>query len=260
MYDLIDRQERRLKDNIAEAVRNYSNSIVSVHVALETETVEETNTAYNPKTSMQQSLSEETQTDTNSQANVASEPGVAPNTGMSVNAAPSSPTNSTNSERNKTAYENRFGMTQQKRMKPAGQTTVEAASVNLPRSDFLKRYNDANPNAKDPDEKTLEEWAHYELENVRKRVESACGAKPGDERIVVGIYLDSPSQIAIAGTGGSATASAGISVVGHAKEIAIGVLALMSLFMVSMMVRKSGQPVRAACFARRHGRRCRRRL
>ncbi|MBV8782301.1 MAG: hypothetical protein JO353_12970, partial [Phycisphaerae bacterium] len=154
----------------------------------------------------------------------------------------------TSTERSKTTYLNAIGSMTETRSAPAGQPTVTAASVNLPRSDFLKRFKDENPGSKDPDEQTLEKWANYELENVRKRVASACGMKSSDERVVVGIYLDSAADVAVAGVAPAVSSSIGTSLVSHAKEIAIGVLALVSLFMVSTMVRKSG-PAGSPSFA-----------
>jgi flagellar biosynthesis/type III secretory pathway M-ring protein FliF/YscJ len=242
LYENIDKLEAKYQDRIAANI-GYDKPLVTVSVDLNTENVTQTSVTYDPKKSAQLSKTEKSETDTSSQGSPASEPGVAPNTGMSVT-TPSSQTNATNTEKTETDYENGLASVTETRSQPAGKYTVTAACVNLPRSAFLERYKTKHPGDTDPDEQALETWAKYDLDEVRQRVASACNMKPNDERIVVTIYADSQSNVALAGMGATATTSAGLSVTSHLKEIAIGVLALISLFMVSMIVRK-GAPIGA---------------
>ena len=70
-------------------------------------------------------------------------------------------------------------------------------------------------------------------------MQSACGLK-SPENIFVDLYADVPPAQSRAEPTAQAAASSSISLMGHVKEIAIGALAMLSLFMVSMMVRKGG--------------------
>jgi len=70
-----------------------------------------------------------------------------------------------------------------------------------------------------------------------------CAVFPSDDALYVGVFSDVPQPDLPVGQGTSASSVTG-AMTGHIKEIGIGGLALVSLFMVSMMVRKAG-PVAA---------------
>ena len=142
--------------------------------------------------------------------------------------------------------------TQETTLSPAGGGKVVAASVRVPRSYFVRAYKLAKADAKDPDEATLKASIDLQLPGIRSAVKSCTGLRD-DELISVESYPDVVPLLAAAvgATGApaaSATAPLTETVRGYSKEIAVGLLAVVSLFLVSSMVRK-GTPAPVAVVA-----------
>jgi flagellar biosynthesis/type III secretory pathway M-ring protein FliF/YscJ len=112
---------------------------------------------------------------------------------------------------------------------------VVTASVRVPRSYFVASYKNKN-GGKDPDEAALTAFTDQELTHIRQDVKG-CTGLTSDDAVIVGAYSDAPPQV-IAGPGAAAPSAIGTLMSGHVKEIAVGILAAVSLFMVSMTVRK----------------------
>ena len=241
VYEQREQQEHYFEDKIAKGLGNYYGAgpgpLISVSVNLDLQSRVSTKTAYDPATSVQKESSTDNQTEESNQSSSAAEPGVSANVGASVN-GPSSGGTSTSTERDKTDFINDIGSTTETITKPAGEEQVVSAAVGLPRSHFIDLYLKTNPGAKQPNEDMLRKWAEPELLLVKHQVESACGLK-AEDNIFVDLYADATEQPAATEALASVGSSA-LSITGHVKEIAIGALAMLSLFMVSMMVRKGG--------------------
>jgi flagellar biosynthesis/type III secretory pathway M-ring protein FliF/YscJ len=154
---------------------------------------------------------------------------------------------STTMERNKVKMENHPGRIHKTIRSPAGALSVASASVTFPRSFFVKAYQSLKGD-KEPNDAVLQPFISDQLEKLRKVIK-ACLNVPTDEAVVVDSYVDFlPAAVE------APTQTAGVSLLlgSHGKEIALGVLALASLFMVSMMVRKTGPAVATAGAAAAH--------
>ena len=75
------------------------------------------------------------------------------------------------------------------------------------------------------------------MEKLRTQV-AGCADIADEQRVVVSMYNDAPSPLLSAATA-TPGGTIGETLNRYSKEIAVGALALISLFMVSMMVRKS---------------------
>ena len=115
--------------------------------------------------------------------------------------------------------------------------SVTSASVALPRSFFLKAYKTETRSDKDPSEAVIEPYIKKHLDSYRAQVK-ACLNLPSDEVLALDAYVDLLPVAAEV----TAQATSGVALLlgSHGKDIVLGVLALASLFMVSMMVRKGG--------------------
>jgi flagellar biosynthesis/type III secretory pathway M-ring protein FliF/YscJ len=136
-----------------------------------------------------------------------------------------------------------------------GAVTVRSATVRVPRSYFVSILKHGDPNAKEPDDASVQALAKSQLASIGDGVKKCVGLKTDDE-LSVDMYLDLPGA---GGLGGIVLAapSSGASLAGstspistvtaYGKEIGVGVLAVVSLFMMSSMVKKSTpSPVVAA--------------
>ena len=134
---------------------------------------------------------------------------------------------------------------------PAGSMAVVGASVSVPRSHFLRIFKQAYPDAKEPDDDALRPIIDKELLSLQG---VALGALPiAKDKVHMNVFYDylpiggGPDGAAAGGARAAAATSLPLAALrSHGKEIALGLLAVVSLFMVSMMVRKASPTVALA--------------
>ncbi len=209
---------------------------VSVTVKLDTSLSRKTIHTVDPKQIVSvPTKTEETNSETQAEPAASQDPGAVSNTALSL---PSSGgggggnTSSSDSTELKADYSN----TDEQVTQEGGMATVESASVRVPRSYFVDQYKNEN-DGKDPDDpaafKAFIDDTSQKIHNVVK----GCAVFPSDDALVVEEYSDAvPPELPL-GQQAAASPLNGI-VTKHSKELGIGVLAVVSLFMVSMMARK----------------------
>jgi flagellar biosynthesis/type III secretory pathway M-ring protein FliF/YscJ len=179
-----------------------------------------------------------------------SEPGAVPNTGGANQGATlaggaagaggeGTTTNSTDSKIQNQIFPTR---TIEKSINPAGTSNVVGASVSVPRSYFVKIFKMANPTAKDPDDTALTPLVDSESRKIKNAVMGCVTQNTPEDKILVDMYWDFVPASETAGGQPAVATSIPLALSGHVKEIVLGALALLSLFMVSMMVRKTTPP------------------
>jgi flagellar biosynthesis/type III secretory pathway M-ring protein FliF/YscJ len=175
---------------------------------------------------------------TNPGASSSAEPGVVSNAGLAIpGAASAGGGGSTSTETKDTAkFQNFVPETDTTTKTPAGDVSVVAATVRVPEAYFAAIYARQNPNMKDPPtEAELAPLITAELPKIRTDV-MKCTGLTAESDVAVETYVDVAPIMAAAP---QTTALSVTNMVGvHSKELTLGGLALMSLFMVSMMVRK----------------------
>jgi flagellar biosynthesis/type III secretory pathway M-ring protein FliF/YscJ len=120
---------------------------------------------------------------------------------------------------------------------PAGKDTVASAAIDVPLSYFQRIAHRGKPGGKDLPDAEMDALIKTETDKIRDKVCKAIGIKSADD-LVVDMYVDAPPEMTPAP---AATPSAALSAItAHAKEISVGLLAVVSLFMMAMMVRKTG--------------------
>jgi len=174
------------------------------------------------------------------------EPGAVPNTGLSTDVGPIAPQQSQHKEQNETENVVDSGYTKEVRHAPAGNAVAVRASVRVPESYFIKAWKVKNPSAnRDPTDAEVEALVQRQTKQIRDGVKAATNIKD-DDAIAVASYIDVDSVMQPTEPAAAGLATLPMTVGFGAKEIAIGALALISLFMVSMMVRKSAPPPQLA--------------
>jgi flagellar biosynthesis/type III secretory pathway M-ring protein FliF/YscJ len=238
--------DMKVKEETVEAQKIYTqfgyipNLLVSVSVQIDNQTTSRQTHTYDKDNTISKPVSESTKTEeTSSTAAPAADPGVGANTGASITAAAGGGGGSTSStSEDKTENQILPSDKTETTQIPAGKDTVVAATVRVPRSYFVNAYKSTN-NGKDPDDAALQTEITSELTSIRTGVKTLLGLK-GDDDLSVDMYPD----LAVGGTMVMATASSPLSspvgsVTVYGKQIGIGALAIISLFMMSSMVRKS---------------------
>jgi flagellar biosynthesis/type III secretory pathway M-ring protein FliF/YscJ len=165
---------------------------------------------------------------------------VLPNVGTNTAAAAGTTGGGTSRETEYAKFENHVGETLTESHNPAGEVTPLSASVRVPLSYFEAVYTRIHGGQKAPDPKTLQPLIDSEIPELRAAVQK-CTSIAAANDVVVNPYVDlvpvnfntpvAPVQASVG--------SAAVAVVGsHSKEFALGGLALVSLFMAMMMVRR----------------------
>jgi flagellar biosynthesis/type III secretory pathway M-ring protein FliF/YscJ len=243
--ELMDMQ---VKQETIEAQKIYaqfgyiSNLFVSVSVQIDNQTTSRQTHIYDKDNIFSKPLTESTKTEESSSTAAApADPGVGANTGSTisiVNTGGGGGQTSTNTEE-KNEYQNFPSDKVETTQIPAGKGTVLSATVRVPHSFFVNAYKDSNPKAKDPDEAALQPIITQQLKSIREGV-MKCVALKSDEDLSVDIYPDLPtSSTMVMATETAPSASPMGSVAAYGKQIGVGVLAVVSLFMMSSMVRKA---------------------
>lgn len=218
---------------------------VAVSIKINTTSIVKDQTEYDAKNVVQKETQSSSETDETSSAVPApgGEGGAAPNTGASVAGPSGSGGQSQNHEKQEQKFDVKVPETQIHSKTPAGDVVPLGATVRFPISYFAGIYHRNDPSAQQPTAKELDAIVASQLPTLREAVMHVAGLQSIDQ-VTVTAYMDPLPVEGAPVTNSAASSGAGIVALlagGHAKEIALGALAVMSLFMASMMVRK-GQP------------------
>jgi len=164
------------------------------------------------------------------------DPGVGANTGGELSIQASAGGTTTTTEESVTKMEN-FPTHREEHMRVGGGDAVPtSATVAIPRSWFVKQLKDVDPTStKEPDLAAIEQKIAAEQAVIQETVQKTLALADASS-VQITTYVDPPAELPGAGSGGSGLF--GFTVGGNMKEILIGVLALVSLFMISMIVKK----------------------
>ncbi|HEX8325767.1 MAG TPA: flagellar M-ring protein FliF C-terminal domain-containing protein [Tepidisphaeraceae bacterium] len=236
--------EQHFVKKILQQLPEFPGAKATVSIDLDTKTSFKTAVKYDPKNKAEAVLRQTTTTEETNQAAAAAEPGSTANVGVMGESAVG-PTKTSSMEKTETTNQVGLGSETETIQSPAGNSVVKTAAVRLPESYFYRIWKSRNPKAQnDPTDADIQTLIDRVTPGIRASVKSATGLID-DKAVWVGAYLDEvPDTAPVAG---AELAAIPVNSGFGAKEIAVGALAVISLFMVSMMVRKSApQPVLAA--------------
>lgn len=238
--DLLERQAQWEDFNVKK-IRDYLSHIDGLQVALSVrinlETKQRRTHSIDDVKSKEAEINAKTSESGNSSPPPA-DPGVAANTGTLLT-VPGAGGNNSTTEDTVTKMENFASTTDESATIPAGEPSVVAATVAIPRSYFVNSIKGRDPSAKEPDQNAVDAQIAAERATLQEAVKNALGMADA-QSVLVTSYVDTsaaipPPDSAGGGAGGIFTLALG----GNMKEVLIGALALVSLFMLMMIVRKA---------------------
>ena len=256
VFELREQNEAWLEQKIRAHLEFIPNATVTVTCDVDNQTKDEHVTKYDKTGAFTQTTMEHNQTaESHTTDGAAREPGAASNDGVSgpgggdvTGGGGSGPSagavtsNSTSTEDQQQQSQAYVPSVDQHITTPAGKAVVQSAAVCVPVSYVTKRFRAANPSIKDPTDADLQRAAAAEVANLRQQVATVVGLA-SVERVSVDTFVDDTStdltMAAAAAPGMSASSAALGGLTGHAKEIGVGVLAVVSLAMMFQMARKS---------------------
>jgi flagellar biosynthesis/type III secretory pathway M-ring protein FliF/YscJ len=243
MNEAREKREADLEQKIRNEFAFITGLTVTVNCDIENRQMDEHVVKFDKASTVVQPLKTSTVTDESSSlpggsrdpgasANTAgSNSGVSLDAGTGTTAAPTPNTTSTNKE--DVTNEVDVGHDDITTHTPAGKDKVQSATVRVPRSYFTAIYKLQDLKTAPP----LTDFISSRLTSIRDGVKKVVGLKTDDD-LSVDTYEDIPVDMALA-TAPSMQASTLTTVGGHAKEIGVAVLAVVSLLMMATMVRKS---------------------
>ncbi|MDB5294880.1 MAG: fliF [Phycisphaerales bacterium] len=231
--------EKKLTDKIQNYFKDIDDLRVAVTYRVNNSTKTSDKVLYDREKSLielQQSTKRDKE-NTNRQ-NAPAEGGVMPNVGT-MPASP--PAGSERADNDNTESMTNFiapGLEKLSVHTPAGEATATGVTVRVPRSYLVRAAKNGDPTAKEPDAASLDNAAKAEFAKIRRAV-GALTQITSQDAITVDDFVDAVPvpTVQLAGAGGI-----GAVVTSNVKEIALGGLAIVSLFMMSMIVRK-GAPI-----------------
>ena len=245
--DLVKEGERHFSQKIQERLRNIDGVLVSVTVDPNMKSLRSEKETFDKAGTFDKVIeSTERTNESTTTSRPPGEPGAVPNTGGANQAASlggaggvaaGSEGTTTNESETKTKMMVFPSVVREKLLSPAGSSAVVGASISIPRSHLIQIYKSVFPTAKEPDDAALQPLIDKELLRVKANV-LGCVAQTPEDKVTVDWYYDYLPASASSGQVAVAT-SVPLALTGHLKEVALGALAVISLFMVSMMVRKA---------------------
>jgi flagellar biosynthesis/type III secretory pathway M-ring protein FliF/YscJ len=237
IVDAINMAENVYRDKILKQFGDISGLMVSVTVKLNTASTLTNSVTADPKqvVSTPKSNEERTTETPIGAAGGGQDPGTVANGSLSVqpSSAAGAGASATTSD-TKIAFDTLIPTTSTTTRKGPGDFTAQSASIRVPRSHFINAWKIVNP-GKDPDEATLSASIEAELANIRKQVKGCTGIE-NDDGVIVAEYTDAPVDASAPSM--AVPSAVTTTLAGYSKEIGVGLLAVVSLFMVLMMVRK----------------------
>lgn len=226
------KQERYFSDKIRSLLANIPGLLVAVHAELDTEAREERRHTW----SKPMMTSEKSETKTQDRGGSPTGPGVVPNTSKAIASGGAA------DHLEDTSSESKFEIKPESEVvsktRPNGIKSL-SASVNVPRSYLATIYRQANA-GKEPTDTDLKPLAAEEIKKITALVRRALAVAADSDAVVVDWFHDE-SLVPI---GEVVQAGSSENVVNLVKvyggKAGLGALAVVSLFMMLMMVRRVG--------------------
>jgi flagellar biosynthesis/type III secretory pathway M-ring protein FliF/YscJ len=247
---LLQQHEASAEERVRKTYSDIPGLLVSVTMKLNTTTIHTEKKDYDAKGTVQKVISSTSETDqTTGASQPGGEAGTMANVGLSAGGGGGGSGGGQTHEKTDEKMTVMVPETHTVSSTPAGDATPIGAAVRVPLSYFARMMQAMNGSTSEPSYAQLRPLIDDELKKMRLTVATDVGLKTAEE-VSIDTYVDVSPSLASAPV--AAASGFGVSHVvgGHAKEIALGALAVMSLFMASMMVRKaSPSPLLAATAA-----------
>lgn len=244
--ELQQNTEKIVRQRIADALAYIPGVKVTVNVMVNS--LDKTTTTHSYEDPKVGPVSETTSLRSSTRGEPSAEPGVQPNVGATLASAVTGQS-SLSDERNEASMIPAFGEKDSRVRDPGGYARKINATIGVPRSYFLMvfRQQQGDPEA-EPDDATLKSMVAAEEAKIQKQVVPLIDTEANDGATAGTVVVSMIPDFAIAGMGtvtpGGAGGSesgglSGIAGDGLVKYISLGGLALLSVAMMLMMVRRA---------------------
>ncbi len=235
---LVRSNEQYLRERLMTLFAYIDGVRIDVTVKPNLERKETTSLIVDPKNKVQLAVSEQTENqETRGSSIENTEPGMVTNGQLGADGATAAAgSGGQTHETTRTEMKVDYGKEEMRVIKPPGDVEITAASMLVPRSHFVQVLKRITGSDKDPDQATVDKFAATEIAKLKTGLKTTL-ALASDDAVFVDSFTDLMPLATT--TPQAAGTSLAFLATDHLKEISLGALALASLFMVSMMVKKS---------------------
>ena len=256
--ETVAKYEQRFREKILDHLMYIPGVIVSINATVDVRQVTSQEQKFFPsgEGSVGMIAKELSQEQEQSSAQRGAESGVRPNTGLSINQSGGAGEMFTDSMSDSN-FENKFGSRTESIVDRRGNATRINATVNIPESYFIERWRRAQgSNAGDgadetlPSMEELDPIVQAETERIRTAIEPLVDMSAGPEGaagvVIVSMIPDIPMNAVggamAAGVGAmSGGGGGGILASGTIKNVALGGVALLAIFLMAVNLKKVGK-------------------
>lgn len=242
IIDMLRSHEQRIEEKILTHFSYIRGLTVGVTAELNTKSVQSHTRSADKANSLSLPRLETSEAVESASKSGQSEPGALPNIGLGESGSASGESNS--KEITNTQYDNEIGVTETTTRDPAGNAKIVGASLRVPRSYFVQVWKQRHPDEKEPSEEELTKSMEFEFNAMKADVKNLTGIDT-DDLISIQDYTELNVAFSPDGAATEATGTVNALTGGYVREIGVGLLAAVSLFMVARMVKK-GTPMPAA--------------
>ena len=239
LQNLAHQEELKFEEKIKDLYLDMPGILVHVTCAVNNTKTDEHKVTYDPKNA----VAKERETHSTSEENTNppqtnGEGGAVPNAGVAIGGSGNSGTGGSNTrEENDSKFDVRIGSVETHTQTPAGATTAMAAAVRVPYDALVAAYRKKThqQSSAEISDAVLEPYVAQQLLDIKHGVMKTTGLLKESD-VEVSYYID-PTPV-LAATSATPSVASTLLSTSRMKEVALGVLALVSLFMVSTVVKK----------------------
>jgi flagellar biosynthesis/type III secretory pathway M-ring protein FliF/YscJ len=247
VYKEIASVEASKEEKLRSALAYTLKPLIEVSVEKNLQSGHEDRVQYGTVVSKENDIQSKTE-ESSTSAPPSGEAGAVPNTSVSIAPAAGAGGSTTSTETDDTKFDNYPSVTHTEVNQPVAIATVTSVSVDIPRSYLVMLYKKRQPDSgtQNPDDATLAPILKEETDKAHHVAINTLGLKPINDVYVTSYddEIEMPVSTAMAAAISDHGPSAVSSLLGaHGRELGIGALAAISLFMVTMMARRGGSSV-----------------
>ena len=248
--ELLQQYEASAEQEVRSVYKDCPSLLVQVKMKLNTTSIQTDKHDFDSKGTVQKANKSTTENEATSAPGAApgGDPGVVSNTAMVLGGTGPGAAASSGQSREKTedTYTVAIPETRTTSRTPAGDASAISAALRVPLSYIARTYQLRNGSTQAPTYVQLKPLIDEESLVMRQNVANCVGLASPD-KVAFETYADEIPSLTTAPVASASGPGLSKLVGGHAREIALGTLAMMSLFMASMMVRKAAPaPIPAA--------------
>jgi flagellar M-ring protein FliF len=230
--------EMHYRDKIMNSLAYIHSKIVAVNADVDPTWRKTEQRSYSKEDSVSQIVTEGTISTSSNSGASGGNPGVQPNVGVTIDGAGGGTESA--SDESEATYENETGYIHEVSANPGGHATRISATINIPRSFFVKQFRYGKPeDTPEPTDDALEPIITPYLAKIKAQIEPLVIAQDQPGKVVVDVYPDTIESVFV--TEEQASLVGGVMARATPSTLGVGALSMVSLLFMMMLLRRASR-------------------